>query len=98
MSAAERLAMWKAAIAKGQELWGDSWAVAMNGDLARRQCHAHVHVGKLLAGMESDKGFYVTGPELLPAIGDGTGMWFHPDGGRLHLHTGEQINETVLMR
>ena len=41
MSAAERRELWDAAIAKGRELWGDSWAVAFNGDIARRQCHAH---------------------------------------------------------
>jgi diadenosine tetraphosphate (Ap4A) HIT family hydrolase len=98
MSAPERLAMWKSAIAKGHEVWDNAWAVAMNGDIARRQCHAHVHVGKLLDGMESGDGIYVDGPEQLPAIADGTGLWFHPAGSRLHVHAGEQINETVLMR
>jgi hypothetical protein len=98
MSPAERLALWTAAIGKARELWGDSWAIAMNGDIARRQCHAHVHIGKLLDGKETETGFYVDGPAALPAISDGTGLWFHPEGNRLHVHTGEQINETVLMR
>jgi hypothetical protein len=98
MSAAERTELWSAAIAKGVELWGDSWAVALNGDIARRQCHAHVHVGKLLEDKENDNGYYVDGPAQLPAIADGTGLWFHPAGKRLHVHAGEQINETVLMR
>ncbi|HVW87640.1 MAG TPA: hypothetical protein VHB50_23295 [Bryobacteraceae bacterium] len=98
MSPAERLALWTAAIGKARELWGDSWAIAMNGDIARRQCHAHVHIGKLLDGKETETGFYVDGPAGLPAISDGTGLWFHPEGNRLHVHTGEQINETVLMR
>jgi diadenosine tetraphosphate (Ap4A) HIT family hydrolase len=98
MSAGERLALWTSAIAKGRELWGDSWAVAMNGDIARKQCHAHVHVGKLLEGKETESGIYVNGPDQLPAISDGTGIWFHPVGKQLHVHTGEQINETVLMR
>jgi diadenosine tetraphosphate (Ap4A) HIT family hydrolase len=98
MSAAERLDLWNAAVAKGVELWGDRWAVAMNGDIARRQCHAHVHVGKLLEGQETEQGVYINGIADLPAIADGTGLWFHPAGKRLHLHTGEQITETVLMR
>jgi hypothetical protein len=34
----------------------------------------------------------------LPAIADGTGLWFHPVGKRLHVHLGEQITETALMR
>jgi CDP-diacylglycerol pyrophosphatase len=98
MSAAERLELWNAAIAKGNELWEDRWAVAMNGDIARRQCHLHVHVGKLLDGKELDNGYYVDGAAQLPAPSDGTGLWFHPSGKRLHVHTGEQITESVLMR
>jgi diadenosine tetraphosphate (Ap4A) HIT family hydrolase len=98
MSAAERLELWNAAVARGKELWGDQWAVAMNGDIARRQCHAHVHVGRLLEGEEKDNGSYADSVADLPAISDGTGLWFHPAGKRLHVHTGEQITETVLMR
>jgi hypothetical protein len=98
MSAPERLALWNAAIAKGRELWGDAWGVAMNGDIARRQCHAHVHVGKLLGDKENDNGYYIEDASQLPAIADGTGLWFHPVGGRLHVHIGEQITESVLMR
>src|SRR4051794_10571499 len=30
MPASERLALWTSAIAKGKELWGDDWAIAMN--------------------------------------------------------------------
>jgi hypothetical protein len=77
MSAADRLVMWNVAIAKG-------------GDIARRQCYEHVHIGKLLDGNETGKAIYVDGPSELPVIADGAG--------RLHVHTGEQINETVLMR
>lgn len=98
MSAAERLAVWNAAIAKGKELWGDAWAVAMNGDIARRQCHPHIHVGRLLDGKETGTGIYMDVPEQLPAVADGTGIWFHPAGNRLHVHLGEQTTETVLMR
>ena len=72
MSEADRASLWNAAIAKGKELWGGAWAVAMNGDIARRQCHAHVHVGKLLDGKETDNGYYVDGAAQLPVIADGT--------------------------
>jgi hypothetical protein len=99
MTAEERLLLWTTAIARAKELWGDSWGIAMNGDIARRQCHAHVHIGKvLLEGNESESGVYIDGPGELPAISDGTGLWFHPVGKRLHVHTGAQITETVLMR
>ena len=98
LSESDRLALWDAAIAKGKELWGSAWGVAMNGDIARRQCHAHVHVGKLLDGKETDNGYFVEGAAQLPVIADGTGLWFHAVGGRLHVHIGEQVTETVLMR
>lgn len=98
MGEQDRLALWNAAIAKGRELWDGAWAVAMNGDIARRQCHAHVHVGKLLDNKETDTGYYVDGASQLPVISDGTGLWFHPVGGRLHVHIGEQVNESVLLR
>ncbi len=98
MTAEDRLFLWNAAIAKAKEVWGNDWAIAMNGDVARRQCHAHVHIGKLLEGKETETGVYIEGPARLPAISDGTGVWFHPAGTRLHVHTGEQIMETVLMR
>jgi hypothetical protein len=99
MNAEDRLRLWTAAITKGRGVWGDSWAVAMNGDIARRQCHAHVHIGELLVTDEAmETGVFVDGPADLPAITDGTGLWFHPAGSRLHVHTGEQTTETVLMR
>ena len=70
----------------------------MNGDIARRQCHLHVHVGKLLEGKELYNGYYIESAGQLPVASDGTGLWFHPSGKRLHVHTGEQVTETVLMR
>jgi len=101
MTPEERLLLWNTAIAKGKEVWGDAWAVAMNGDIARRQCHAHIHIGKLLdepKASDADSGEFINGPADLPAIADGTGLWFHPVGNRLHLHRNQQITETVLMR
>lgn len=98
MSPEDRDLLWTTAIAKAKELWGDSWAIAMNGDISRRQCHAHIHIGKLLEGKETESGVFVDGVKQLPVIADGTGLWFHPAGNRLHVHAGEQTNETVLMR
>lgn len=97
MSPADRLSLWSTAIAKAHEVWGDDWAIAMNGDVARRQCHAHVHIGKLIAPDE-ETGSYVNGPAELPVLSDGAGLWFHPAGERLHVHTGEQNNEKVLLK
>jgi hypothetical protein len=103
MSAEERLLLWTTAINKAKEVWGpNAWAIAMNGDIARRQCHAHVHIGKLLDEKKSAEieqaGFYLDSPAGLPAISDGTGLWFHPVGNQLHVHLGDQTNETVLIR
>lgn len=98
MTGAERLEFWNAAIEKATAVWGDDWAIAMNGDIARRQCHLHVHIGKLLEGKENDNGIYVEGAAGLPVLSDGTGLWFHPVNGKLHVHTGEQAAELVLMK
>jgi diadenosine tetraphosphate (Ap4A) HIT family hydrolase len=97
MTGAERLDLWNTAIAKANEVWGSAWGIAMNSDVSRRQCHPHVHVGKLLDGKEDDNGFYVDDASGLPAISNGTGLWFHPLNGRLHVHSGD-ATELVLMK
>jgi hypothetical protein len=94
----ERTPLWTAAIQKAQELFGGEWALAINGDLARTQCHTHIHIGKLIKGVEIDNFVVVSGPADIPAPGDGTGLWVHPVGKKLHVHLGEQITETVLVR
>jgi hypothetical protein len=99
MTTAQRTALWSAAIDKAKELWGDQWGLAYNGDQSRTQCHAHVHIGKLLQGIETDNFVVVSGPAQIPAPKDGTGLWVHPsEGGKLHVHLNEQICETVLLR
>jgi len=97
MSKAERTELWSAAIAKASELWGDEWGLAYNGDKVRTQCHGHVHIGKLLKGVETGKFVVVRSPAEIP-VPDGTGLWVHPHGRRLHVHLNEQITETVLLR
>jgi hypothetical protein len=98
MTQAERAGLWTAAIAKAKEMWGGDWALAVNGDMARTQCHTHIHIGKLIKGVEIDNFIVVDGPATIPVPKDGTGLWVHPAGGKLHVHLGEQITETVLVR
>jgi len=97
MTHAERTALWKAAIAKAKELWGNDWGIAYNGPKVRTQCHAHVHIGKLLKGVETRRFVVVSKPEQIP-LPHGEGIWVHPVGNKLHVHLGEQTCETVLFR
>jgi hypothetical protein len=98
LSAAQRTALWTAAIERARELWGDEWGVAINGDEVRSQCHTHIHIGRLLKGVEYGKPLVVAGPAEIPAPVDGAGLWIHAWGKKLHVHMGEQRAETVLMR
>ncbi|MGB9606552.1 MAG: hypothetical protein ACP5U2_11550 [Bryobacteraceae bacterium] len=94
-----RTRLWEAAIRKARELWGDEWGLAYNGDQVRTQCHLHIHIGRLLKGVETDRARRVVNSAAeIPVPKDGSGMWIHPYGRRLHVHLNEQICETVLMR
>jgi diadenosine tetraphosphate (Ap4A) HIT family hydrolase len=98
LPAQTRTKLWTAAIAKARELWGDGWGLAYNGEKVRTQCHLHIHIGKLLQGVERDTGFIVVDkPSQIPAP-QGEGLWVHPVGKRLHVHLHEQTTETVLLR
>ena len=92
--------LWTEAIAKATQVWGPTdWGIAYNGELNRTQCHGHVHIGKLLKGLAPGKYKDVSGPAAIQLIKDGTGVWIHPvRGGRLRVHFGEGITETVLLR
>jgi hypothetical protein len=99
MSAARRAAFWSVAIEKARSMWGDEWGLALNGDEVRTQCHAHIHLGRLLKGVEYGRPLVVFGPAGIPVPEDGSGFWIHPiKGGLLHVHAGEQRAETVLLR
>jgi diadenosine tetraphosphate (Ap4A) HIT family hydrolase len=98
MNDTQRLAFWSASIAKARELFGDQWGLAFNGDESRTQCHTHVHMGKLVDNAETDDGVLVSGPADIPVPHDGSGFWLHARGDKLHLHLGEEITETVLVR
>jgi len=90
--------LWATAIMKAQETWGDGWAIAYNGDERRTQCHTHLHIGKLLPDQEAGQPVVVKSAADIPTPADGTGLWVHPVDGKLHVHLGQQVNETVLMR
>jgi hypothetical protein len=98
MTAAERTRLWTAAVQKARELWGEDWGIAINGDTARTQCHTHIHIGRLLKGVETDHFVVVDGPAQIPVPEEGYGLWIHPAGGKLHVHLGERNTETVLLR
>ncbi len=55
MSPQARLALWTDAIQKAKELWGENWALAYNGDDVRTQCQPHLHIGKLIEGVETPR-------------------------------------------
>ena len=92
-----QLALWTQTIAKAKEKWGDRWGIAYNGDNVRTQCHVHIHIGRLIDGVEAGEFLLVDGPAQIPVPGK-DGYWIHPVNGKLHVHTGEQVTENVLLR
>jgi len=98
LSPEARLVLWNAAIEKAKSMWGGEWGLAVNGDERRTQCHAHIHIGKLMDGSETPNFVEVDGPAGIAIPTDGTGFWVHPVGGKLHVHSGDQVTEFVLMR
>jgi diadenosine tetraphosphate (Ap4A) HIT family hydrolase len=98
MTPAERTHFWTTAIQKAKELWGDAWGLAVNGEEMRTQCQPHIHIGKFLPAAESRNFIVVDGPAQMPVPKDGGGLWVHPQGDKLHVHLGEQLTETVLLR
>lgn len=98
LSAEQRTRIWQASIDKAKSLWGESWALAYNGDHVRTQCHSHIHIGKLLPGVETGNFIVVDSAAGIPVPKE-DGFWIHgAEGGKMHVHTGEQITETVLLR
>ena len=94
----QRADLFAAAIAKAKALFGDEWAIAYNAPTVQTQCHVHLHVGKLIQGVETDHFITVTKIEDIPIPPKGEGFWMHPQDNLFHIHTGEQITETVLLR
>ena len=98
LNAQQRSELFHAAIEKAKSLFGDEWAIAYNAPEVQTQCHVHLHLGKLIPGVETDQFFTATKIEDIPAPAKGEGYWIHPAGNLYHVHTGEQITETVLLR
>ena len=98
VSSENRAIFWNTAIKKAKELFGDDWALAYNSPSVQTQCHVHVHIGKLIHGVETDQFITVTKLEDIPVPAKGEGIWIHPQGNLFHVHSGEQITETVLLR
>jgi diadenosine tetraphosphate (Ap4A) HIT family hydrolase len=93
-----RAELWRAAIAKARALFGDNWAAAYNAPSVQTQCHVHIHLGRLIPGVETSEFVSIDKVEEIPVPGHNEGVWIHPQGNELHVHTGEQITETVLER
>ena len=98
LSAGERAVLWRAAIAKAQELWPGAWGLAVNAPAVRTQCHMHIHIGKLTEGVDDSSGWPVARPEDFPVPDRGCGLWLHPAPGGFHVHTDRDIAEPMLMR
>ncbi len=94
----QRAELWSAAIVEAKSLFDDQWAIAYNAPSVQTQCHVHVHIGKLIPGVETSQFVVATKIEDIPLPARGEGLWIHPQGNLFHVHTGEQITETVLER
>jgi len=100
LTADQRTAFWTTAIEKAKTEWGERWAIAMNGQKVRTQCHMHAHIGRILEGVETATFVTVASADQIPLPGDG-GFWIHPAAeapNKIHVHLGEQVTETVLLR
>jgi diadenosine tetraphosphate (Ap4A) HIT family hydrolase len=98
LNSQQRAELWTGAIAKAKSLFGDQWAIAYNAPSVQTQCHVHLHIGKLIPDVETSQFITVAKIEDIPVPVSGEGCWVHPQGKLLHVHTGEQITETVLER
>ena len=99
LPAETQAALWTAAIGKARDLFPrNDWGIAFNGDRVRTQCHTHIHIGRLLPGVETSNFIVIDNAAAIPPPRD-DGYWIHPaEGGKLHVHRGEQVTETVLLR
>jgi len=98
LNSQQRAGLWTAAITKAKALFGDQWAIAYNAPSVQTQCHVHLHIGKLIPGVETSQFIAVAKIEDIPVPASSQGYWIHPQGKVFHVHTGEQITETVLER
>lgn len=93
-----RTELLRTAIEKAKSLFGDAWGVAYNAPALQTQCHVHLHIGKWMPAVENSQFITVERIEDIPAPPKGVGFWIHPVGKTLHVHIGDEIAETVLVR
>lgn len=93
-----RAQLWARAITEAKARFGDDWGIAYNAPSVQTQCHVHLHIGRLIPGVETNNFITVTKIEDIPPPPPGEGIWVHPQGNLFHVHGGEQITETVLVR
>ena len=98
LTPAQRLDLLTKSVAKAKELFGEEWAIAYNSPHVQTQCHVHFHLGKWMPAVEESGFVFSKSLADAPLPLDGTGFWIHPVPGGLHLHAGELITETVLLR
>lgn len=92
-----RIRLWKFAVAAAREKFGDRWGLAYNGWRVRTQCHLHIHMGVFIPAAENSKFKFVKRIEDFPAPVD-EGTFIHPVNNGYHLHFGDNITETALVR
>jgi len=89
--------LWRFAVQAAREKFGEDWGIAYNGSQVRTQCHMHLHIGRFARAAENSRFIFVRRVEDIPAPEEG-GLWVHPVPGGFHVHLGEQITETALVR
>jgi hypothetical protein len=93
-----RATVWRQAIAKAQELYGERWGLAHNSHFFRTQCHAHLHMGPMSPEVIHADGALYEDPQDFPATPPEQGMWVHPREGRYCVHLDRDLTEIVLIR
>lgn len=93
----EQIRLWKFAVEAAEEKFPGEWGLAYNGSKVRTQCHLHIHFGRFIRAAENSKFRLVKRIEDFPAPLEG-GVFIHKVPGGYHVHTGEEIMETALVR
>jgi CDP-diacylglycerol pyrophosphatase len=93
-----RTELWREAIAKAKDLFGERWGIAHNSHWFRTQCHAHLHLGPMSPEVEEANGTLYADPKDFPATPGEQGMWVHARDGQYCVHLDRDLTEIVLIR